>query len=299
MDNIRLQRPNKLEPIEIFSDGSRFSSKQFKAKKEVTLYQIPSKINVSHHRTLSMNNWLTTVTPSNLSMGQEFVRHTRDRSEIKLRDEINLLKLMKTPASVKSRKIGSRLRHPKIAFSRKNIDKIKIFDLGSDIDEDDDYIFSRDFNNSHSKYSNGIDSLIRSNTSTLERLDTPSFVVKNRQMSSMQKWDTRETSDTSTMSVSPKKNIIFYKKVNIGMKGNQKDITIPETFKRKLNWAYLNHAISIDDDILSSFSKNIEERTVNYNILARPCAESQGQLKRYNTIMSRHRRGKPFFNQIL
>lgn len=78
--------------------------------------------------------------------GQETpTNHLRHISIFKDRDLENILAESKSPALSHNKTTRSKRRHPKIAITRKNQDKIKPFSLHSELEENDS-IFSKDFN---------------------------------------------------------------------------------------------------------------------------------------------------------
>ena len=132
----------------------------------------------------------------------------------------NIFAESKSPALSHNKTTRSKRRHPKIAITRKNQDKIKPFSLHSELEENDS-IFSKDFNEIV-ETSKQWDNCINFRSSSMmesSRLDTPGFVSKElKEASTENRTGTTETNDTNSKSISsyarPNSRLRF-KRINI------------------------------------------------------------------------------------
>ena len=121
---------------------------------------------------------------------------------------------------VKNKSTRSKRRHPKIAISRKNQDKIRAFSLHSDFDDDESNL-SKDFNDFEElNRQKDKETHFRSN-SMMEgnRLDTPGFIsVVWKETNTNDRTGTTETYNTTSKTVSsnarPNSRLRF-KRINI------------------------------------------------------------------------------------
>ena len=171
MESLKLNRHNRLLPLEIKTDGQVFSPKFYNHKKDLIINPFSATNQSSKHRPSEFRN-NTKPNIQGVGIGDLKNQYSREKSELKTRDRNKMFKFLQTPLNSDKRIFRSRLRHPKIAVTRKNMDKIRAFSIQSDF-EDCEHLLSFE----DSQDSSHLDDPFKANSYfESNRIDTPGFM---------------------------------------------------------------------------------------------------------------------------
>jgi hypothetical protein len=264
MNNRRLRRQSELEPIEVARNNIYFSPKVVNSTKNVML---DNKISLFKVPKESFSGSLRKNTQDNINMinGLETPNYiVRDISVVKKRDRYKLVSVVASPGSTYNRSQRSRLRHPKIALPRKNFEKIRVFRLNSNADEDTESIFSRELNDTQDDTSTYPPYFRAKSNIGIARIDTPGFLSSeiDKNTRTIDHDDTTETNtnSTNTVTTNPRRRKSIYKLASV--KRDKRFIKACE--KLSNGRKPTRHGISVDNDI-SIFNTDSNYQTGVHN----------------------------------
>lgn len=233
MELYSINSPFKMQPIEV-NDSSIFDTASQKASR-LDFLNGATPMNYEHRQVHFSNSFRKKINNSlrKIACLDSPSNHARHFSMMKQRTLNCDTPLNNSPEKKLSRKIGSRMRHPKIALTRKHQSKLRAFSINSEFD-DGISIFSREVSESrHDTDFNKDCEYFRSNSNVQStRLDTPGFITKANTCDNQteNRNGTTETRNTSSYTISSKdrgESGLCFQRVNLSKVSRHDQSFIP------------------------------------------------------------------------